>query len=84
MYTIKYKSPGCFFAKKIKNVTSHWLDDMASQEQRQRDGYNFGPVLYWGVRTKDDTIKWIPIGWYFETMPDFVAHEQKRISEMVK
>jgi hypothetical protein len=83
MYTIKFKAPGWLFAKKVKNVTSHWLDDMASQEQRSKEGYVFGPPVYWGVRTKDDNIKWIPLGWFFETMPDYVAQEQKRINEKV-
>lgn len=82
MYTIKYKAPWWPFARKVKKVTSHWLDSLATQAQMDAEGFVPNP-RYWGVRTEDDRIRYIPISWFFQTEPDWIIEEKARQSQMV-
>jgi len=82
-YTLKYRDPGSWwpFPRKIKKVVSHWLDDMASREQRDTPGYKFGQPICWGIKTKDDRIITVPVTWYFEKCPDWTEFNFRQMSK---
>lgn len=79
-YTVKYKPPGCLFWRKIRNVVHRNLDDMASKEQRDEPGYEFGEPVYWLFKQKSGVLTWIPFGWAIRLEEDHVLFTANAMS----
>jgi len=82
-YTIQYQSPAMWRPKKVEKVVYHWLDDLQPREVKEAPGYVFGPAAYWGVRTEDNKILFIPKDWLFVLMPDHAELTYKKMGSEI-